>query len=99
MQDAFIKLWEHRAALDPEQSVRAYLYTIVRNTALNRIAQQKRRREHLQDLASPAPAADTADALDARELQTHIRAWIDELPPRRREAFRLSRRCSRNDCR
>ena len=91
VQDAFIRLWEHRAGLDPEQSVRAYLYTIVRNTALNRIAQEKRRRAHAEVLDAPSQPPAASDALDARELQDHIRAWIDELPPRRQEAFRLSR--------
>ena len=91
VQDAFIKLWEHRASLDPAQSVRAYLYTIVRNTAFNHRAQQQRRRAQLDRMEPPEPADRLDDDLDARELKKHLHAWIDELPPRRREAFQLSR--------
>lgn len=95
VQKAFIKLWQHRERLDPDQSLRAYLYQIVRNTALNHKRGEKRRRDaHATAAASDGhvrQGASAPQALQARELRTHVRTWIDELPPKRREAFRLSR--------
>lgn len=93
VQDAFIRLWEYRTSLNPDQSLRAYLYTIVRNTAFTHMDRRKRERTRHEELAAPveADAPTVEDTLAARELQTQIHAWIDELPPRRQEAFRLSR--------
>lgn len=91
VQDAFIKLWEHRARLDPEQSVRAYLYTIVRNTAFNQMKQKQHRQYHLDHLEPADPSAEMSDPMAVRELKTQMQTWIEELPPRRQEAFRLSR--------
>ena len=35
VQDAFLKLWQIRAKVDPKRSLKALLYTMVRNLALN----------------------------------------------------------------
>ncbi|MGD8428291.1 MAG: sigma-70 family RNA polymerase sigma factor, partial [Balneolaceae bacterium] len=35
VQDAFIALWKKRSRLDPQRSVKAYLYQTVRNRSLN----------------------------------------------------------------
>lgn len=93
VQDAFIKLWEHRKTLDPERSLKAYLYTIVRNTAFHHMNTVRREQRYRSDEALPETAAASTldETLVAEELQTKIRGWINELPPRRQEAFRLSR--------
>lgn len=93
VQEAFIKLWEHRHTLDPTQSLKAYLYTIVRNTAFNHMNSVRREQSYRSEEAVPETAETVRvdDNLDAQELQSKIRTWISELPPRRQEAFRLSR--------
>lgn len=37
VSDAFLALWEHRAALDPAQGVKSYLSAIARNKATDRL--------------------------------------------------------------
>ena len=93
LQDVFLKLWQVRHRLDPERSLKALLYQMVRNTALNHVRYRRRHAADALDDALPAPATEPApDAdLDASALEAHVRAWIDELPERRREAFVLSR--------
>ena len=91
VQDAFVALWERRAALDPDRSLRALLTVSVRNRLFNHARDDGRRREihaGLPDAAAP----ETPDALAAAALLgERVRAWVGELPPRRREAFWLSR--------
>ena len=91
VQDAFVTLWERRSALDPDRSLRALLTVSVRNRLFNHARDDGRRREihaGLPDAAAP----ETPDALaEAALLGERVRAWIGELPPRRREAFWLSR--------
>ena len=91
VQDAFVGLWHRRAHLDPDRSLRALLAVSVRNRLFNHARDDGRRREI--HAALPAPALpDTPDALtDASLLGDRLRGWIGELPPRRREAFWLSR--------
>ncbi len=93
VQEAFIKLWQVRQTLDPERSMKALLYRIVRNLSLN--VQRMKRHEAIQHAALPdqlaAQTPTPEEAYDAEVLGTHLRRWIDTLPPRRREAFQLSR--------
>lgn len=94
VQDAFISLWEKRDTLDPSRSLKAYMYRIVRNRALNHIRDHSSRMVDLDAAgitslsheARAEPDEDTASALRAR-----IRQWVKELPQRQQEAFELSR--------
>lgn len=96
-QEAFVRLWEHRASLDPAQSTRAWLYRTVRNLALNARRDERTRDRLHADVTLTATAAaprpfDTPDeALAGSELMDRIRQGIDALPPRQREALQLSR--------
>ena len=92
VQEAFIKLWEQRTRLDPAQSLRAYLYTIVRHTAFTHMEKHQREKRQRAQLARPEVHPTTQEeTVAARELQAQMYTWIEELPPRRQEAFRLSR--------
>lgn len=91
VQDAFVALWQGRARLDPDRSLRALLTVSVRNRLLNHARDSGRRRE-IHDALPEAAGPDAPDVLaGAALLGERVRAWADELPPRRREAFWLSR--------
>lgn len=45
-QDVYIKVWQNRAQIDPQQSLKAWLFTIVRNCAIthiNKVLAEKKR--------------------------------------------------------
>ncbi|HMS03168.1 MAG TPA: RNA polymerase sigma-70 factor [Gemmatimonadaceae bacterium] len=96
-QDAFVRVWDRRATLDPSLSLRALLYRTVRNLALNQLRDDQTRRQLLADPSAAAIAARPRDParadahVEAAELAERIRAYIAELPPRQREALVLSR--------
>lgn len=89
LQDLFLILWERRRTLRFRSGVRPFLYRSARNLALNR----KRR----ADRSVPGLVPDVPDPVngalefEARMLSARMAVWIDALPPRRAEAFRLSR--------
>lgn len=91
VQEAFLRLWERRATLDPDRSVRAFLYVTVRNLCLNHQRNTTTRNTLLTTMPPHANLSEPVDQLDTDQMQHHIRAWIQELPDRRREAFELSR--------
>lgn len=93
LQDVFLKLWQIRSKIDPERSLRALMYQMVRNYALNHERQRKRHASEELELDHPSVGFDTMtdERLDADLLGEHLTHWIDEMPARRREAFLLSR--------
>ena len=95
-QDAFVRIWTRRATLDPSLSLRALLYRTVRNLALNQLRDEQTRRQLLQDpesasVSRPRGAPSALQQLEATELALRLQQFIEELPPRQREALRLSR--------
>ena len=95
-QDVFIRLWEVRDSLTPEQSLEAYLYRIARNRAYNHERNQRTRTEKEETVrdrtpAQPAPPTRPDTQTDAQQLEDRLWRWIGELTERQREALVLSR--------
>lgn len=94
VQDAFAKLWQVRSELDPDRSLKALLFQILRNLALNH--ERRRRRHHTEpldeDTREVAHSHSVDDEMDAEALGRLVQQWVDDMPDRRREAFLLSRR-------
>ena len=91
VQEAFIRLWTHRDRWGAEGSVRALLLTLTRHAALDE-RRRRTRSARVAEAADPpaAPAPPSADA-SADELRRAASRAVAELPPKRREVFRLSR--------
>ena len=93
VQEAFIRLWEKRDRWREDGSVRALLFTLTRNAAVDHL--RRRRREtpladhHVRFLPSPSPSP--LDNTEERELRSLAEAAVRNLPPRRQEVFRLIR--------
>lgn len=93
VQDTFVVLWEKRKTIDPGQSLKAYLYKIVRNRSLNYLRNQS------SEIAQPdilveeelETEQETDSKQKADELSEKFSEWIDQLPERQQEAFELSR--------
>lgn len=93
VQDAFIRIWDGRGRLDPDQSLKAFTYRTVRNLCLNRIRDARNREELLAERYEPPQrsGARPDEAVEARSLSVRLQVWIAELPDRQREALELSR--------
>jgi RNA polymerase sigma-70 factor (ECF subfamily) len=90
-QTAFVRLWARRHRLDECGSLKALLYTIVRNASLDEL--RKRRRQDAAQEAARAPERPRTPYEDVQgaELQRLAAAAVARLPERRREVFRLAR--------
>ncbi len=94
LQDVFMKLWEKRGQLEIQVSLKALLYTMARNRALNIKRDRSKRScdvEFLEEGAWEDHSSSAEQLVQAGQLDAYFRRWIDELPPRRAEAFALSR--------
>lgn len=91
VQEAFLRIWTRRASLDAEKSLRSLLYVTVRHLAFGQERKAHRRKELREAMVSPRTPLRPDETTGARELGAYVDRWVDELPERRREAFRLSR--------
>jgi RNA polymerase sigma-70 factor, ECF subfamily len=91
-QDVFLELWRRRDSLPAGSSIPGYVLQAVRNRALNHLRHlrvQQRSQRFVEALTDPVVQPDV-DA-GGRALDEAIRTAIDELRPRAREVFLMSR--------
>lgn len=89
VQQAFIYLWENRLKIDPEKSLKAYLYRIVYTRFLN-VQQRNQRFEQDEKLDFNESSHPTTDQdLDYTELRQHLAIGIQQMPEKRRMVFQL----------
>ena len=93
VQDVFVKFWDKCSELDPESSVKSYLYRSVHNTCLNIIKHQKVKDVYRQHVINHMERTSeiTVEAPDPDKIRSEIISEIDKLPPRCSEIFKLSR--------
>ena len=92
VQDVMLGLWRARHTLSSGSSPQAYLFRATRNRALNQIRHRKvqQRKAHLLEVEDSVPALGDA-GLAEREIRQALDAALNQLPPRCREVFELSR--------
>ncbi len=91
-QDIFLDIWKNRSRLDGVNNFQAYLFRIARNTAYNyfdRLAVNDRFVNESKYTTQSAQAE--GEYLFARQLMALIRKTADEMPPKRRKIFLMSR--------
>jgi RNA polymerase sigma-70 factor (ECF subfamily) len=91
---SFIKLWENRKTLDSDLSVKAYLYSIVRNSCLDVIRHQMVKRKYekyIQQHFSESDFEHDLNFADTKLLKDTIDHAVSTLPPKMRKIFELSR--------
>lgn len=91
VQEAFFRLWTRRRQLRLGGSVRALLFTLTRNGAID--VRRKSARRAAKAVSVPAPATPSSPLEDAAaaELEAAATAAVSHLPARRREVFVLVR--------
>lgn len=86
-QDAFVALWERRTGFDSETAVKAYLYSVCRNSAVDHLRRRKTRRKY-------APEVPDEEPLDMKiisaELAARLEGMISHLPQESGRVFRMT---------
>lgn len=92
VQETFVVLWKERAEWDGSGSPRALLYGITRRLVLKERRHRSVRERWVERIRRGFRSVPTPfEATHQSELRDALQAAIDALPPRRREAFVLSR--------
>ena len=92
-QDAFAVVWQGRRFINPDASFSAYLYTIVRNRILNQLRDLSNQDKLREQILSQAVnyTNETQDEIIANDLRQFISRALQQLTPRQREIFQMSR--------
>lgn len=93
LQELFTSVWNNRETISFDVSLKAYLYTAVRNRVLNVFKREKRRSDFIASFESflIASGPTTDEPVRIKELITLIDAEISALPPQMRLIFEMSR--------
>ncbi|MBF4464642.1 RNA polymerase sigma factor [Flavobacterium sp. LC2016-12] len=94
VQDVFMKVWLHRENLNPDQSFKAYIFTIARNQAfntLNKAANDLALKEAVfyESQKSHEYGDYSIREADCKKLRKEA---MKQLPPKRKQIFKMSRK-------
>lgn len=99
VQNVFLKLWERRELLE-NRSLTSFLFMSIKNSCLNylkhrqvadAVEQRMSGNDMVEQLYMIDFVSDPASLLQQKELTDSINRLMDELPPKCKEAFVLSR--------
>jgi RNA polymerase sigma-70 factor, ECF subfamily len=94
VQDLFLALWQKRVQLEVRISLRAYLFTAVRNRVVSRSARARLEKLHLEqmdhaELESSAENTAVDDQVGSDQIAARVQAAMTELPDGCRRVLQL----------
>ncbi|MGV3687125.1 MAG: RNA polymerase sigma factor [Daejeonella sp.] len=91
MQDVFVKIWDRRQGIDPDQSFKSYLYTIAQNLVYD-FYRKLAREEKLQGLIKSANSemyVHVEEEIFLKETNEILNKAINNLPSQQKLVFTL----------
>jgi len=95
VQDIFVFFWENREKLKINTSVKAFLFSASKFKSLNLLRDTKTKRRIVENIGKTEPFYTTeqdSSYIDAEEFKNILDMAIDQLAPKCREIFLLSKR-------
>jgi RNA polymerase sigma-70 factor, ECF subfamily len=96
VQTVFLRIWTQRENWNPPGTVKQYLFTAVKNEALNNLRHEKiiidAEEEVIRSFKEFQRENEFSENIDKEEIRIKIENGINELPPRCRQIFLLNRR-------
>ncbi|RIJ48016.1 RNA polymerase sigma-70 factor [Maribellus luteus] len=94
VQEVFIKIWNSRSKIDIYASFESFLFTITYNATMSllrkRVSEIKSK-EYLKSLQQVNDSVPVIDELQFNELNNKLSYLLDQLSPRQKEIYLLSR--------
>lgn len=88
IQNAFLFIWENRQKIDPEKSLRAYLFQIGYSRALNHFRDTKKF-DYSDRTVDDVETTDPGRITEENQIREQIERAVSRLPEKRRQAFEL----------
>jgi len=93
LHDMFVKLWENREQINIGSNLQSYLFSIIRHRIIDKIRKNITREEYALITQSLTVVYHEAvdKQIEAKELQQAIEKSLDQMSPRVKEVYKLSR--------
>ncbi len=94
VQEVFVKIWQNRNNINIYSSFESFLFTIAHNATVNLLkkrATELKYVEHVKSLQHINTSYELADEIHFNELLDKYQNLLNELSPRQKEIFQLSR--------
>lgn len=93
VQDVFLNIWLHRERLNPDLSFKSYVFTITRNLTFNLISKVANSNKLKEEVfyTSQKSYSPIEDGIAEADYDTLKNKAIEQLPPKRRIIFEMSR--------
>ncbi len=94
VQEVFIKIWQSRDKINIYSSFDSFLFTIAHNATVNLLkkrATEQKYVEHVKSLQLIDETYELTDEIHYKELMHKFQDLLNELPPRQKEIYQLSR--------
>ena len=93
VQEVFTTLWEKRENITVSTNLSGYLYTAIKNRALDTIARKKTEGRYIDSLKNfiETSVVVTDHLVREKQMREIIEREVSRLPPRMRKVFELSR--------
>lgn len=95
VQEVFVRIWENRHSLNPDEKIKTYIFKVGRNLAIDHTRHKKIVRKWEEEKKALHSFSDLEkkidDKLHKKLMLKEVKKAIEELPERRRLVFILSR--------
>lgn len=94
VQEVFVKIWESRNRIDVFSSFDSFLFTIAYNSTISLLRKRVTEKKYIEDLIlqqQENSVDDSSVEIQFNELNEKIQVLLNELTPRQKEIFQLSR--------
>jgi RNA polymerase sigma-70 factor (family 1) len=94
VQDAFLRIWEGRSEIDPDDSLKSYIFKTVQNMSINKLRKKKVESKYIEIYKMVYVDQHDFSSYElhlANELEEHLEDTVSRLPRSCREIFKLSR--------
>lgn len=94
VQEVFIKIWDSREKINIHASFESFLFTIAYNATISLLRKrlsEAKSMEYLKSLQKIESNAEIIDELQYKELNQKIQSLLNNLTPRQKEIYLLSR--------
>lgn len=93
VQETFLRLWERRSSIDPDKSLKAYVFTIAKNLINDHLTEYARQFEANHELMwiSEKHFNSTQYEMTMSEIKQVEAEVLNKLPAQQRNVYKLSR--------
>jgi RNA polymerase sigma-70 factor, ECF subfamily len=94
VQEVFVKIWEARNRIDAYSSFESFLFTVAYNTTISLLRKRVSENKfinYLKTLHQPDVSYEVDNEIRFNELNEKVNSLLDQLTPRQKEIFLLSR--------